>query len=871
MADRRFALINHSHAGSGSTTGVTLELSDLTDVNTSTATARNVLVADGVDWESRALTELDISDLGSYSVVGHTHVEADITDLQAYLTAEVNDLSAAVTWANIPDANVPESAVTQHQAALSITESQISDLQPYLLFESDTLATVLARGTTATSNMTLTGNFNATTIGGITEGNLVDKSVNETITGDWTFNGTTTLVGTLNITGDINATGDVSGATIGGITEANLLDKSAAETVSGGQWTFANTTNNTSGGFRTNNAVYFRSKEVGGTTRSLIGINASDEVIVGTSVLPARIQATAIGLEAVATLSGGNSVRADAALQISSTSHAGIYMQSTTGTADENNWSIDALSSTSQFRISTSSDADGFGEAGLTINRTGTAIDSVDLFNEARVRTGAALTIWDSTNTDKADFSHDGTDFNTAFTNTTDWNITGITSINVTGGVTFSADILAASGLSVQGTATDQGQVGQIAFVDITSGVARFGSYNWDTASWQPAGMYGSTLTFRIGSTELMGLTSGAVDVKGDLTLSKSTPIINMTETATGTTGQILKVDTTGQFLLRPTSGVYDDDLIWTSGTGWQFDKDCSVINTLYVKNAGVTDWAEFSHNGTDFYTDFVNTTWWRVNADATLTGILNLQGAESRWYSSGNSAYIRIGCDSTTSATINASAAVGNLNIDGMDQVVVGSPILIEESAAAVADQATYGQIWVKNTTPNELWFTDDAGTDFHLNTAQDTAVNSQLKVLDTTTSRTATTTLADQTQLSGFEVLAATFYSFEAVLFMTTYTVPDFKFALQHSNAPALCVYSYNTVDSTGDTEGVGYGTGSNVETVIVDTDGTGTIIRISGVLKGHATLDSVMDFQWAQNTSSGSATTLYGGSWIRIERTV
>ncbi|MDJ0827913.1 MAG: hypothetical protein QNJ16_20700 [Rhodobacter sp.] len=42
--------------------------------------------------------------------------------------AEVNDLTAAVTWTNIPDANVPQSAVTQHQAALSITESQISDL-----------------------------------------------------------------------------------------------------------------------------------------------------------------------------------------------------------------------------------------------------------------------------------------------------------------------------------------------------------------------------------------------------------------------------------------------------------------------------------------------------------------------------------------------------------------------------------------------------------------------------------------------------------------------------------------------------------------------------------------------------------------------
>jgi hypothetical protein len=41
--------------------------------------------------------------------------------------AEVNDLSSVVTWDDIPDANVPESAVTQHEAALTILESQITD------------------------------------------------------------------------------------------------------------------------------------------------------------------------------------------------------------------------------------------------------------------------------------------------------------------------------------------------------------------------------------------------------------------------------------------------------------------------------------------------------------------------------------------------------------------------------------------------------------------------------------------------------------------------------------------------------------------------------------------------------------------------
>jgi plastocyanin len=55
-------------------------------------------------------------------------------DLSSYLTSftETNDLSTVVTWADVPNANITEGSVTQHQAALSVTESQISDLQSYI-------------------------------------------------------------------------------------------------------------------------------------------------------------------------------------------------------------------------------------------------------------------------------------------------------------------------------------------------------------------------------------------------------------------------------------------------------------------------------------------------------------------------------------------------------------------------------------------------------------------------------------------------------------------------------------------------------------------------------------------------------------------
>lgn len=48
-----------------------------------------------------------------------------------------------------------------------------------------------------------------------------------------------------------------------------------------------------------------------------------------------------------------------------------------------------------------------------------------------------------------------------------------------------------------------------------------------------------------------------------------------------------------------------------------------------------------------------------------------------------------------------------------GIGSVRMQQPLYIQERAAADGDLSGYGQLWIKNTTPCELWFTDDAGTD--------------------------------------------------------------------------------------------------------------------------------------------------------------
>ena len=48
--------------------------------------------------------------------------------------------------------------------------------------------------------------------------------------------------------------------------------------------------------------------------------------------------------------------------------------------------------------------------------------------------------------------------------------------------------------------------------------------------------------------------------------------------------------------------------------------------------------------------------------------------------------------------------------------KLTVEGAITLKEQANADADTAAYGQLWVKTATPNELYFTTDAGNDIQL-----------------------------------------------------------------------------------------------------------------------------------------------------------
>ena len=70
-----------------------------------------------------SVTELsDVTDAGSGAII--TTAERGL--IASALQSETNDLTAAVTWANVPDANITQSSVTQHQAALTVDDSQVT-------------------------------------------------------------------------------------------------------------------------------------------------------------------------------------------------------------------------------------------------------------------------------------------------------------------------------------------------------------------------------------------------------------------------------------------------------------------------------------------------------------------------------------------------------------------------------------------------------------------------------------------------------------------------------------------------------------------------------------------------------------------------
>lgn len=88
-------------------------------------------LANGTDDEVTASDLRTFLDQGSYTPSSHTHAADDVVS-GTFAAARIPSLAASkITSGTFADARISESSVTQHEAGISITESQISDFGTY--------------------------------------------------------------------------------------------------------------------------------------------------------------------------------------------------------------------------------------------------------------------------------------------------------------------------------------------------------------------------------------------------------------------------------------------------------------------------------------------------------------------------------------------------------------------------------------------------------------------------------------------------------------------------------------------------------------------------------------------------------------------
>tara|TARA_R100001163_G_scaffold65530_1_gene63102 strand:- start:1955 stop:2857 length:903 start_codon:yes stop_codon:yes gene_type:complete len=112
-----------------------------------------------------------------------------------------------------------------------------------------------------------------------------------------------------------------------------------------------------------------------------------------------------------------------------------------------------------------------------------------------------------------------------------------------------------------------------------------------------------------------------------------------------------------------------------------------------------------------------------KVTGDLTVTGTVDIKtegtlNANEIKANNVTGSAINIGADIDLSANTDIGiSATRDLVLSANDGTISSSnPIFIKESASALGDTTAFGQIWVRSSSPNDLYFTDDTGQDVRI-----------------------------------------------------------------------------------------------------------------------------------------------------------
>jgi len=166
-------------------------------------------------------------------------------------------------------------------------------------------------------------------------------------------------------------------------------------------------------------------------------------------------------------------------------------------------------------------------------------------------------------------------------------------------------------------------------------------------------------------------------------------------------------------------SSGYGGTLTLTSGAGGTNFSNSSASSGGSISITGGTGGSVYSDT---LYSTPTNGTG-GGGASITITS-----GGGGYGYNGGNGGDLSLysgykGTGETGSGGSNGSDGVVNIGVSYTDYQIVGSDmnkfeknIFIQEGSSATTDVAGYGQLWVKNETPCQLYFTTDAGDDIQL-----------------------------------------------------------------------------------------------------------------------------------------------------------
>jgi hypothetical protein len=126
--------------------------------------------------------------------------------------------------------------------------------------------------------------------------------------------------------------------------------------------------------------------------------------------------------------------------------------------------------------------------------------------------------------------------------------------------------------------------------------------------------------------------------------------------------------------------------------------------------------------------------------------------------------------------------------------------------------------------------------------------------------------TTLSDDATLK-FSMVANTKYRVRAVVFFDTVSAADFKYGLAGPAAPTLVRCFRVHTDAGGVPSELALDTALPATVSLTGNGSTGGYVQFEMTFHNGANA-ATFAFQWAQNTSNGSNTTVRAGSWMEYQ---